>query len=97
MSQFAKKMQHLIIEVAVSSNYSLDKNSFKLFYVADKYLRTVMFSSRIERFCASELSGAGKNHGDTFRRHQKDTMIRTQKCLKTGKKDVMKIFFLPGH
>ncbi len=90
-------MQNLIIEVAVSSNYSSDKNSCKLFYVVDKYLRTVMFSSRIERFCASELSGAGKNHGDTFRRHQKDTMIMTQKRLKTGKKDVMKIFFLPGH
>ena len=35
-------MQHLIIEVAVSSNYSSDKNSCKLFYVDDKYLRTII-------------------------------------------------------
>ena len=69
----------------------------KIVYVADKYVRTAMFSSRIERFCTSELSGAGKNHEDTFRRHRKDTLIRTQKCLKTGKKEVMKDFFLPGH
>ena len=69
----------------------------KNFYVADKYVRTAMFSSRIERFCASELCRAGKNHEDTFRRHQKDTLIRTQKCLKTGKKDVMKNFFSSGH
>ena len=32
----------------------------KLFFVADKYVGTIMFRSRIERFCASELSGAGK-------------------------------------
>ena len=75
----------------------MDKNSRKLFYVADKYVRTAMFSSRIEKVCASELSGVGKNHEDTFRRHRKDTLIRTQKCLKTGKKEVMKDFFLPGY
>ncbi len=69
----------------------------KSVYVADKYVRTAMFSSRIERFYTSELSGAGKNHEDTFRRHRKYTLIRTQKCLKTGKKEVMKDFFLPGH
>ena len=56
-----------------------------------------MFSDKKERFCVSELSGAGKNHGDTFWRHQKDTVISTHKRLKTGKKDVLKNFFLPGH
>ena len=45
-----------------------------------------MFSGRIERFGTSELSGAGKNHGDTFWRHPKDIVIRTQKCLITDKK-----------
>ena len=69
----------------------------KIVRVADKYVRTVMFSSRIERFCTSELSGVGKNHGDTFWRHQKDILISTQKRLKTGKKDVMKNFFSSSH
>ena len=90
-------MQHLITEVAASRNYISDKNSRKLFYVTDKYVRTAMFSGRIERFCASELTGAGKNHEDTFWRHQKDMEIWRQKCLKTGKKDDIKNFFLPGH
>ena len=65
--------------------------------VDEKYVRTGMFSGRIERFGTSELSGAGKNHGDTFWRHPKDFVIRTQKCLISGKKDIMKNFFLPGH
>ena len=71
----------------------MGKNSGKLFYVAEKYVRTGMFSGRIERFGTSELSGAGKNHGDTFWRHPKDFVIRTQKCLISGKKDNMKNFF----
>ena len=65
--------------------------------MAEKYVRTAMFSNRIERFCTSELSEVGKNHEDTFWRHQKDTMISTQKRLKTGKKDVLKYSFLPVH
>ena len=62
-----------------------------------KYVKTAMFRNRIERFCTSELSGVGKNHGDTIWRHQKDTVISTQKRLKTVEKDVMKNFFLSGH
>ena len=76
-----------------SRKYTLDENSSKYLYVAEKYVRTAMFSNRIERFCSSELSRMGKNHGDTFWRHQKDTAISTQKRLKTGIKDVMKNFF----
>ena len=90
------KMRHLSIDIEGSQKYTLDKTS-KSFYVAEKYIRTAMFSNRTERFCTSELSGVGKNHGDTFWRHRKDTVIRTQKRLKTGKKDVMKNFFLSGH
>ena len=65
----------------------------KIVYVADKYVRTAMFSSKIERFCTSELSGVGKNHGDTFWRHQKDILISTKKRIKTGKKVIKKSFF----
>ena len=65
--------------------------------MAEKYVRTAMFSNRIERFCTSELSGVAKNYEVTFWRHQKDTMISTQKHLKTGKKDVLKYIFLPIH
>ena len=61
----------------------IGQKSRKWFYVAEKYVRTVMFKSGIERFCTSEMSGLG---WVTFWRHQKDTMLRTQKCLKTGKK-----------
>ena len=86
-------MRHLSIDIEGSQKYTLDKNSSKSFYVPEKYDRTAMFSNRIERFCTSELSGVGKNHGDTFWRHQKDILISTQKRLKTGKKDLMKNFF----
>ena len=41
----------------------------EIVYVTEKYVRTAMFSDKKERFCVSELSGAGKNHGDTFWRH----------------------------
>ena len=58
---------------------------------------TDMFSSRIERFDTSELSGVGKNHGDTFWRHPKDVVIRTQIFLITGKKRHYEELFLPGH
>ena len=61
--------------------------------MAEKYVRTAMFSNRIERFCISELSGVRKNPGDTFWRHPKDTVISIQKRLKTGKKDFKKNFF----
>ena len=90
-------MRHLSIDIEGSQKYTLDKNSSKSFYAPEKYDRTAMFSNRIERFCTSELSGVRKNHGDTFWRHQKDTMMSTQKRLKRGKKDVKKsFFFLPG-
>ena len=39
----------------------------------------------------------GKNHRDTFWIHKKDTLMWTQRCLKTGKKDVVKKFLLPSH
>ena len=86
-------MRHLSINIEGSRKYTLDENSSKYLYVAEKYVRTAMFSNRIERFCTSELSGLGKNHGDTFWRHQKDIVISTQKRLKTGKKAIMKNFF----
>ena len=86
-------MRHLSIDIEGSQKYTLDKNSSKSFYVAEKYDRTAMFSNRIERFCTSELSGVGKNHGDTFWRHQKDILISTQKRLKTGKNHKIKNFF----
>ena len=81
------------IDIEGSQKYTLDKNSSKSFRVAEKYDRTAMFSNRIERFCASELSGVGKNHGDTFWRHQKDILISTKKRIKTGKKVIKKSFF----
>ena len=90
-------MRHLSIDIEGSQKYTLVKNSSKSFYVAEKYVRTAMFSNRTERYCTSERSGVGKNHGDTFWRHQKDIVISTQKRLKKGKKDIMKNFFLSGH
>ena len=88
-------MRHLSIDIESSRKYTLDKNSSKKFHVAEKYVRTAMFTNRIERFCTSELSGVGKYHGDTFWRHQKDIAISTQKRLKKGKKDILKNFFGP--
>ena len=90
-------MRHLSIDIEGSQKYTLDKNSSKSFYVAEKYVRTAMFSNRTERFCTSERSGVGKYYGDTFWRHQKDIVISTQKRLKKGKKDIMKNFFSSGH
>ena len=54
----------------------------KTFYVAKKYAKAAMFSDGKERFCASGLSRAGKNHRDTFWIQQKTTLIWTLKRLK---------------
>ena len=52
-----------------------------------------MFSDGKERFCASGLSRAGKNHRDTFWIQQKTTLIWTQKRLKKIKKMFRTGFF----
>ena len=61
--------------------------------MALKYVRTAMFSNRIERFCTSEVPGVRKNHGDMFWRYQKDTVLSIQKRLKTGKKNCYEELF----
>ena len=56
-----------------------------------------MFTNKKERFCIPGLCGGEKNHRDTFWIHKKDTLMWTQRRLKTGKKDVVKKFLLPSH
>ena len=67
----------------------------KIVYVTEKYVRTAMFSNRKYRFCISELSGAGKNHGVTSWWHKKKHPDKyTKTSQNRWKRGFEEIFFI---